>query len=91
MKYLFTVFAIVLTLIISGCNTITRSYGGDQTIDLPQGKKLVPYTVQWESKNNNIWYLIEDMDANYEPKTYVFKECSNYGNLEGSITFVEHR
>ena len=36
-------------------------------------------------------YLLENMDANYEPKTYIFKESNEHGNSEITITFVEHK
>ena len=44
---------------------------------------------KWE-KNDDLWYLTEDMQEGDSPKTYIFYESSNYGNLEGSVRFVEH-
>ena len=76
---------------ISGCQYTTKVWGGTTTVDLPVGKKLVPYTVQWESKNSNLWYLVEDAEPEYNPKTYEFKETSNMGMAEGKIVFVEHK
>jgi hypothetical protein len=70
---------------------ITKSLGGTSTIELPVGKKLVPYTVQWESKNSHIWYLMEDAEPGYEPKTYTFHESSNMGVMEGTIIFHENK
>lgn len=75
---------------VSGSQYFTKAWGGSTTIDLPTGKKLVPYTVQWEPKGSNIWYLTEDAEAGYSPKTYTFHESSNLGALEGTIEFVEH-
>ena len=75
---------------LSGCQSITRSFGGEQVINIPAGKKLVPYTVQWE-KNDDLWYLTEDMQEGDSPKTYIFYESSNLGELEGSVRFVEHK
>jgi len=76
--------------LIFGAQYVTKEFGGTSTIDLPSGKKLVPYTVQWEPKGSNIWYLTEDAEAGYSPKTYTFHESSNLGALEGTIEFVEH-
>ena len=76
---------------ISGCQEITKKFGGTTTIDIPAGKKLVPYTVQWEPKSASIWYLTEDTEPGYTPKTYEFHESSNMGAMEGKIIFVEHK
>ncbi len=72
-----------------GSQYITKKIGGTTTIELPQGKKLVPYTVQWEPNGSHIWYLTEDAEPGYTPKTYNFHESSNLGFLEGTIVFQE--
>lgn len=72
-----------------GSQYITKRIGGTTTIDLPEGKKLVPYTVQWEPNGSHIWYLTEDAEAGYKPKEYTFHESSNLGILEGTIVFKE--
>lgn len=72
-----------------GSQYITKKIGGTTTIELPQGKKLVPYTVQWEPNGSHIWYLTEDAEPGYKPKTYNFHESSNLGFLEGTIVFQE--
>ena len=51
----------------------------------------IPYTVQWEQKSSNIWYLTEPMKETDEPKEYQFHESSNLGILQGTITFKEHK
>ena len=90
MKKKLAVGLITSTLLLSGCQSITRSFGGEQVINIPAGKKLVPYTVQWE-KNDDLWYLTEDMQEGDSPKTYIFYESSTLGELEGSVRFVEHK
>ena len=87
MKKIILAFAIFATIAFSSCNLGTAKYGGDMTITLEPGEKLVD--VQW--KNNNLWYLVEPMDDDYVPKTKVFKENSNSGVLEGTVTFIEIR
>ena len=69
--------------------SFTRVYGGDTVIELPQGQKLVPYTVQWENHSDDLWYLTEPMEDGYEPKEYKFHESSNLGVWQSTITFKE--
>ncbi|MBR2143414.1 hypothetical protein [Anaerovibrio sp.] len=75
--------------VFSGTQYVTKRIGGTTTIELPEGKKLVPYTVQWEPKGSHIWYLTEDAEPGYKPKEYSFHESSNLGMLEGTIIFKE--
>lgn len=84
-KFLFVLFVIVS---FTSCEQFaSRKFGGDITINLEPGEKLVEAT--W--KESNLWYLVEPMDSNYEPKIKVFKENSLCGVLEGTVTFVEHK
>ena len=46
MKKKLAIGLIASTLLLSGWQSITRSVGGEQVINIPAGKKLVPYTVQ---------------------------------------------
>ena len=80
-------FAVSMVSLISFDNWTSRKCGGSKTITLPKGEKLVEVT--W--KENILWYLIEPMDADYEPKTKTFREDSNLSILEGTVTFVELR
>lgn len=88
------VVAVLLVLagvmyVFMGSQYVTKRIGGTTTIELPAGKKLVPYTVQWEPNGSHIWYLTEDAEPGYKPKTYDFHESSNLGLLEGTIIFQE--
>ena len=88
-----SILVVVITtilLVLPGCQFWTKKYGGTTTVNLPKGKKLVPYTVQWETRNSSLWYLTEDAEPGYTPKTYEFNETSNMGVLEGKIIFQEH-
>lgn len=87
MKKIILALAILITIGFTSCNFCTRNFGGSTVIKLEPGEKLVEAT--W--KDNNIWYLVEPMEDNYVPKTKVFKENSNAGMLEGSVTFIERR
>lgn len=88
------VIAIVLTIVIivamfCGCTEhgIARKYGGEMTITLPKGQKLLEVT--W--KEASLWYLTEPMDSGYKPKTKIFREDSRFGVWEGKITFIENK
>ena len=88
MKKILFIFIVCVSMSLMSCEqAITRRYGGNMTVNLNAGERLVEVT--W--KENSVWYLVEPMDSNYEPKTKVFKENSMLGIAEGSITFIETR
>ena len=87
MKKIILALAILITIGFTSCNYCTRNFGCSTVIKLEPGEKLVEAT--W--KENNIWYLVEPMEDGYVPKTKVFKESSNAGMLEGTVTFIESR
>lgn len=85
-KILFVLFAVVT---LTSCEQyFTRQYGGNTTIKLEKGEKLIEAT--WKGEGD-LWYLVEPMDSDYTPKTKVFKESSLYGVMEGSVTFIESK
>lgn len=86
--------AIVLAIVIiiamfCGCTEhgLVRRFGGNMTITLPKGQKLLEVT--W--KEASLWYLTEPMDSSYEPKKKIFREDSRFSVWEGEITFIESR
>ena len=86
-KILFALTLIIL--LFTGCtkNQMARKYGGTMTIKLEPGQRLMEAT--W--KDNNLLYLNETMDSDYEPKTKTFHEDSNFGVIESTVIFVETR
>lgn len=78
---------LLLTLFSCTPNQRVRQYGGEMTINLPKGQKLMMAT--W--KKANLFYLTEPMESDYVPKNKVFQESSNWGVLESKIIFVESR
>jgi hypothetical protein len=66
-------------------NSRVKNWGGEGTIKLPKGKKLV--NVTW--KETEVWYLTRDMDSNDVAETYQFHEESSYGVIEGTYTIIE--
>lgn len=87
---IYLIVIIVLLTISLSCteNTRVRTWGGEETIHLPKGEKLLEVT--WKD-NSNLWYLVEDMDSNYTPKTKTFQEDSRFGILEGKVIFIENK
>jgi hypothetical protein len=84
-KILISLF--IMICVCSCDQTITRTMGGTTKIELEPGEKLVEAT--W--KGDNIWYLVEPMEADYTPKTKTFKENSRVGVFEGKVIFIEKR
>lgn len=78
-----------LVCVTSSCteNQRVREFGGEMTVKLEPGQKLMMAT--W--KEDNLFYLTEPMDENYEPKTKVFQENSSYGIMETKVIFVEQK
>lgn len=77
----------LLTLTITACteNSRVKSFGGEATLNLPKGRKLVNIT--W--KEDNLWYLTKSMTADDIAETYKFHEESSYGMMEGTYKIVE--
>lgn len=75
------VFAFNLT----GCQSATRSFGGNTTLKLEPNQKLEEIT--W--KDDSLWYLTRPMDDEDVAETHTFQESSNFGVLEGTVTVVE--
>ena len=64
-----------------------KNFGGEMTINLPAGEKLLMAT--WKSED--LFYLTEPMEENYQPKTKFFREAASFGIIEGTVKFVESR
>lgn len=70
---------------LTGCQAVTRSWGGEMTLDLPADQKLMKIT--W--KDDSLWYLTRPMAPDEVAETYTFQESSNTGLLEGTVTINE--
>ena len=86
MKRLMLISLIALTA-AAGCgsNDVTRSFGGEKTIELDPGRKLEEIT--W--KDADIFLLTRPMREDEKPETHTFQEISNWGIWEGTVTIVE--
>lgn len=83
------VLVLGISLALTSCqNSLVRKFGGDMTINLPAGEKLV--NVTWK-EGNDLWYLTRPMEANEKPTTSTFVEKSNMGILQGKVTIIESK
>lgn len=79
--------AIGMIVMLGSCteNSRVKSFGGEGTINLPKGRKLV--NVTW--KETQVWYLTRPMNSNDVAETYQFHEESSWGMVEGTYNIVE--
>lgn len=79
---------VTMCAILTGCssNHTSRVWGGESSIDLPKGEKLL--LVTW--KNDNLWMLTEPMENGYHAKVYKYRESSAFGIMQGTVTIKEH-
>jgi hypothetical protein len=77
----------LLPLLLLSCteNSRVKNFGGEGTINLPKGVKLV--TVTW--KETQVWYLTRPMHSDDIAETYQFHEESSWGVIEGTYNIVE--
>jgi hypothetical protein len=86
MKKTIVLIAIAMMSLVSCTeNSRVKNFGGEGTINLPQGRKLV--NVTW--KETEIWYLTRPMDTSDVAQTYQFQEESSWGVIEGTYNIVE--
>lgn len=78
----------LLIVTMTACGQIgAKNYGGEYTINLPKGEKLV--NVTW--KDADIWYLTRPMTDKDVAETYKFQEDSTFNVMEGTVTIVESK
>jgi hypothetical protein len=81
------ILAIGVIAMLGSCteNSRVKSFGGEGTINLPKGRKLV--NVTW--KETQIWYLTRPMTPQDSCQVYTFHESSSWGVMEGTYTIIE--
>lgn len=86
-KLIALILVFVLILSITGCTAQERAknYGGEYTLELDPGEKLVNIT--W--KEDTIWYLTREMTEDDIAEFYTFKADSSYGVFEGTVYIKE--
>jgi len=66
-------------------NARTRTFGGESTIILPEGTKLI--NVTW--KETDLWYLTRKREPGEKIEEYTFQEKSSFGVWEGTFHIKE--
>lgn len=85
MKKLYLAIGVIVMLGSCTENSRVKSFGGEGTINLPKGRKLV--NVTW--KETQVWYLTRPMNSTDVAETYQFHEESSWGMVEGTYNIVE--
>jgi hypothetical protein len=85
MKKLFLAIGVIVMLGSCTENERVKNWGGEGTINLPKGRKLVDVT--W--KGDQVWYLTRPMTSSDVAETYQFSEESSYGVMEGTYNIIE--
>jgi len=83
------ILSILAISLLASCteNSRVKNFGGEGTINLPKGRKLV--NVTW--KETEVWYLTRPMDSTDVAQTYQFQEESSWGVMEGTYNIVESK
>ena len=85
------IIIVIVILIANLCsctsNQRAKHWGGSMTINVEPGYKVTMATF----KEANMWYMVEPMDDDYVPKDKILIEDSNWGMIEGKVTFHESR
>jgi hypothetical protein len=81
--------AITIGALMYGCteNEMARNFGGTETVELPEGRRLVNITWKGDKGAANLWVLTKEDTT--KPTTYFFEEKSGYGVMEGKVIIKE--
>lgn len=81
------VAGVLATSILTGCQSVTKSFGGSMTLNLEPNQKLEEIT--W--KDDSLWYLTRPMTDDDIAETHTFQQQSEFGVFEGTVTIVESK
>lgn len=85
-KILATLLAVgLMTIMLTGCQGATKSFGGSMTIELEPNTKLELIT--W--KDDSLWYCTRPMREDDIAETHTYQQQSEFGVFEGTVTIVE--
>ena len=86
---MFKRFAVVALAVmcLTGCHNTTKNFGGSMEIELPANEKLEEIT--W--KDDSLWYLTRPMKEDEEAETHTFRQDSEWGVFEGTVTVIEKK
>lgn len=72
---------------LTGCQSVTKNYGGEMTVNLEPNQKLEEIT--W--KDDSLWYLTRPMTDEDVAETHLFQQQTDFGVFEGTVTIVESK
>lgn len=78
---------ILVVSTLTGCQSVTKSFGGSMTLNLEPNQKLEEIT--W--KDDSLWYLTRPMTDDDIAETHTFQQQSEFGVFEGTVTIVESK
>lgn len=83
------IVCVVIAVLAVSCSRqgMTKDMGGSTTIELEPNTKLEEIT--W--KDNSLWYLTRPMTDDDVAETHTFRESSEYGVFEGTVTIIEKK
>lgn len=72
--------------LLAGCQQgVAKSFGGSMTMELEPNTKLEMIT--W--KDDSLWYLTKPMTETDIAETHTFRQSSEFGIFEGTVTIIE--
>ena len=77
----------LIATILTGCQGVTKSFGGSMTIELEPNTKLELIT--W--KDDSLWYCTRPMREDELAETHTYQQQSEFGVFEGTVTIVESK
>ena len=77
----------MVVMSLTGCQSVTKNYGGKTTVKLEPNQKLEEIT--W--KDDSLWYLTRPMTDEDVAETHTFRQQTDFGVLEGTVTIVESK
>lgn len=75
----------MMVTMLTGCQSVTKSFGGSMTINLEPNTKLELIT--W--KDDSLWYCTRPMREDDIAETHTYQQQSEFGVFEGTVTIVE--
>ena len=86
-KKIITGLCVLSTIcMLTGCQSATRSMGGNTTINLEPNQKLELIT--WKD-DDSLWYLTRPMREDEEAEIHTYQQSSEFHICEGTVTIIE--
>ena len=85
-KIIIGLCALSTICMLTGCQSATRSMGGNTTINLEPNQKLELIT--WKD-DDSLWYLTRPMREDEEAEIHTYQQSSEFHIFEGTVTIIE--